>query len=326
MPLFTIAFTFISWNICIKLLNISAYSDGEINNVFSSLLSTEFYNKLPSFINVLIELIKEYKVLLLLVFALVISAFMSDFKNMKKNIFKKIILFMVYCLSNIAYIIFLYSVCNTMITIDIATEALRRYLLTLLAANLLIICVGLISCGIKNKNIYCSIIILMLLYSTTPAYWQITKLFNRDYTNESIEYREKYSTINEKIRAANISNKDVIYYIKEIEGDIYLSNFSVFPIQLSHMPQWSAELDINSYSEILLNKNNIALFATHNDKEKNKLEEKKEGNIYIYIYKVTDENYSYYGNLFEYNQIQMLDETLYLVEDVNNIAKLSIIE
>ena len=53
---------------------------------------------------------------------------------------------------------------------------------------------------------------------------------------------------------------------------------------------------------------------------------KKDGEIYIYIYKTTELNEQLYGKIFEYNNIPMQDETLYKVDNEDGIAILTIVQ
>lgn len=324
-PILIAVFTFFSWSICIKILGISSYSSKEINNIFSSIFNQDFYYKLKEFIIVPIQLLKEYKGFLLLFLSLAFSILMSNRNKIKKkNVRDFLIIFIIYLILNILYVFFLFFVCNTMVTITIAVEALRRYLLTLVAANLFLIIFLLIYVGDKKAKLYFSIVILIMLYVTTPASWQLRRFINKVYTAESIEYRNIYSVVDYKLK--NIDpQKDVVYYINEIEGDIYLSNFSVSPIELSPMPTWDEGLTVEEYSSLLFNKSSIALFKINTIMEKEKLALKNNGNTYIYIYMLTDGSKARYSKLFEYNNLPMLNETLYSIENINNIISLKII-
>ena len=325
LPILVTIFTFLSWNVCIRILNIVSYSRDEIGGIATAIFSEQFKERLPEFLQVTKKLMKEYRNFLLLAGTLGILLISKIFQRSKKNILRLVIDGIVFLLLNCLYILFLFSVCNTMVTIEIAVEALRRYLLTLVAIYILAIPMFLTYFFAREIKVNIAIVLVASIYITTPASWQVEKFINKDYTNEAIEYREQYSTIQKKLEDVN-KNKDVVYYIKEIEGDIYLSNFSVFPYQLSHMPQYTEGMSIEDYSACLLDRNHIQIFKVNTKSEKEKLNMKKDGEIYIYIYKTTELNEQLYGKIFEYNNIPMQDETLYKVDNEDGIAILTIVQ
>lgn len=328
LPLLSILFAFFSWTICLKIIGIKP-SQNQVGGLFDNIFSAEFYPRLHAYIAIIYNKFLEYLNYIILISSVAITIFFSRIKKtaLAKHGKRYFLISLLYIILSLAYLFFLFIVCNSMATKAIATDALTRYIFTLIAANTILVSFSLVYFAGKGMRLNISIIILAITFVATPANNQVEKFIHGDYTKQYTEYRKQFEPITEKLRKVDI-NHDVVYYINETEVDIYISNFVVFPMELSPIPYWYDGVPYKNYNDLLLSKQSIELFTAG---AKTKYETKKQndktvGDIYIYIYKVTDGTYKRYNSLFSNSGLSMVDNSLYLVTKKDDLIRLSLTE
>ncbi|HQJ73392.1 MAG TPA: hypothetical protein PLW74_00700 [Candidatus Dojkabacteria bacterium] len=179
-----------------------------------------------------------------------------------------------------------------------ATQGLRRYLFTLVAANIFLVLFIYIHFLGKKSFVSITIVLILILWFTTPAERQSKEFIKGNYTSEALNYREQYDSINKIINIVHPTN-DIVYFVGEEEIDPYISNFNTFPLTLSIFPSWDENLSLDEYREYLKTKPNVPIYPISTQLEKDYNSNKQKGSVYVYIYKATPEFKTKYQNLFE---------------------------
>lgn len=318
-PLITVFFTFFSWTIILKLLNYSSY---ESVDFLSLIINKEFYNfQFPAFLKVLLLIFIDYKYYILFNISVWIFVCFNYFTKKEKINF--IVNLLIFIFGIVAYIYFLFLVCGTMPSLDISTVALRRYLYTIVIAILILNTFLILYYSKIKKIVGLTFCVLVSLYFFTPANSQLISFISNAYVEESKSYRENYDSVSKKLNKINTKN-NVIYFISTNEIDILVVNYDIFPNSLSYMPLYNV-INPNDFLKFLGDNNNIAIFKTYTQKEKNRIKSLiLNDNIYIYIYKLDLYTKKIYGDFFDYYNVEMKENTLYKIDIKNyNIIKQS---
>lgn len=287
MPFFTIIFTYISWNAVISFINIKENTSTSVMEVLLAFKSENFKYWLESFVGVVKSIILNYKVFGLLLLSLIIS--ILSITKLKKGILRRsFVAILLYIMAHVAYIFFLFLVCSTMVNVDIAVEALRRYLYTLVAADIFFLIfsfVNLIQIG--NKRIF-SITLILLICFCTDASHQTLQFIEKTSTYSSIEFRDKIDVAVKKIEKIN-SEENIVYILTQTASVAYAINYELLP--------GSATLLYDTIENVARNKESHHVFSlTIMTKEELKyLNKKRKGNIYIYVFDYNEEQREKYS-------------------------------
>lgn len=310
-PLIMCAFTYLSWVISLRILNIPLPDE---NSLLKGILEPAFKSNVILYINVIKTMLIEYKYFILTILILGYGILLSNKDKIKrKKLIRIVLLLLVYFACMVAYCFFLFVVCNTIPTVFLATQGLRRYLFTLVATNILLILFLYIHFS-RKIALQITIILILILFFTTPAERQLKEFIKGDYTSQAITYREQYDSINKVVNIVHPTN-DLLYFVGEAEIDPYISNFNIFPLTLSTFPVWDDNLSLGEYYEYLKTKPNTPIYPINTILEKEYNSQKQKGDVYLYIYKATPEFKLKYQNLFN-SEIQ--NETLYKISITDN--------
>jgi|GEM_PF-1673271 len=330
LPVFMSLFTYISWQICVNALDLMWYDSSETIGLFGKLTSKEFLANSVLYFDKIILIYKEYESCLIIFLVLGIALLIYKNYNLSlKEFFKKyvraIIMVLLFLFCCFIYVIFLFLVVDTMASIFISLEALRRYFFTVVAACLFLGLFLVIHFHKVKKFNYVTLAILIVLSQFGPASWQISNFLDHSYRTESIDYREPYDLATEQILNYVNVEKDIVYIVREIDNDSAVLYYSTFPFVLYFLPKWKKSTTYQEYKEFLENKEVLELYEIINDKEKKYIEDMQnnQGESYIYVYGVTEEFLSIYGEIFE-DGIQ--ERTLYKLDFSNDKISVSKVE
>ena len=291
LPIFILIFTYFSWNIAISLINVQENVSTSVIEVLFAFRTYEFKAWMPDFIETIKKIIVNYKFLILLIISIFIIIF-NLFKPNKSDKLRFGLAIILYILSNFAYIFFLFLVCSTMINSFIAVEALRRYLYTLVAADIFLVTYTIIQLSYKINIPSISLLLLAILFSTTDANYQTREFLSKKYTYDSISYRQQFNE--SVIYLNNIDTKNnIVYIISEKEVTPYILNYELLPGTVSILDNFNEEkiMDKDSYSVYKLN--------ISTKKEQDFLDKKRSGDVYIYVYDFSEEQRNKFSFLFE---------------------------
>ncbi len=295
-PFLMCAFTYLSWIISLRILNITSPNKSLL---IQGIFTPEFKSNVILYIDVVKSLFIEYRYFSLTLFVLGYGILASNRKTIKKKaLIQSIVLIFIYLLCLFVYCFFLFAVCNTIPTVFLATQGLRRYLFTLVAANIFLVLFIYIHFLGKKSFVSITIVLILILWFTTPAERQSKEFIKGNYTSEALNYREQYDSINKIINIVHPTN-DIVYFVGEEEIDPYISNFNTFPLTLSIFPSWDENLSLDEYREYLKTKPNVPIYPISTQLEKDYNSNKQKGSVYVYIYKATPEFKTKYQNLFE---------------------------
>ncbi len=285
-PIIVCAFTYLSWSLALKILDIKSYdTDDLLNGIFDPAFKTN----VKLYLEIVKTLLEEYRYFNLSVLILGSGIISTNWDKIKKTFLKKnIILVLLYALCLCIYILFLFIVCNTIPTTFLATQALRRYLFTLVATNILLISSFYIYFWGKKASLSITLILIVVIWFTTPAERQFQEFIKGDYTSQYTAYRKQYDEINKIVEFVHPEN-DMIYFVGIEEIDPLIANFNTFPITISKLPLWSADMSYDEYRQYLSTKPKVNLYPINTDKEKAYARNKQNGDLYLYVYKTTEE-------------------------------------
>jgi len=295
-PFLMCAFTYLSWIISLRILNITS---PDKSLLIQGIFTPEFKSNVILYIDVVKSMFIEYRYFSLTLFVLGYGILASNRKAIKRKVLiQSIVLIFVYLLCLFVYCFFLFAVCNTIPTVFLATQGLRRYLFTLVAANIFLVLFLYIHFLGEKSFVSITIVLILILWFTTPAERQSKEFIKGNYTSEALNYREQYDSINKIINIVHPTN-DIVYFVGKEEIDPYISNFNTFPLTLSIFPSWNENLSLDEYREYLKTKPNIPIYPISTQLEKDYNSNKQKGSVYVYIYKATPEFKTKYQNLFE---------------------------
>ena len=310
LPFFTIIFTYISWNAVIFFINIKKNTSTSVMEVLLAFKSENFKYWLGTFIGVVKSIILNYKVFGLLLVSLIIS--ILSITKLKKGIIKRsFVAILLYIMAHIAYIFFLFLVCSTMVNVDIAVEALRRYLYTLVAADMFIIIFSFVNLlQIENKRVF-SIILILLICFCTDASHQTLQFIKKTNTYNSIEFRNKLDTAVGRIEKIN-SEENIVYILTQTESVAYAINYELLP--------GSATLLYDTIEEVTRNKESHHVFSLTimTNEELKYLNKKRKGNIYVYVFDYNEEQKEKYSII---NGFDLEKDKLYQIIYTDNDYK-----
>lgn len=287
LPIFMVIFTYASWNIVISFINIKENTSTSVMEVLLAFRGENFKLWFGSFVGVVKTVILNYKVFGLLIISLFAS--ILSITKLQKGVFKRNVMTIgLYLMAHVAYIFFLFLVCSTMVNVDIAVEALRRYLYTLVSADMFLLIfsfVYLIQTG-KKRVFY--ITLILLIYLCTDASYQTLQFLEKTSTYSSIEFREKIDTAVKKIEKIN-GEENVVYILTQTASVAYAINYELLP--------GSATLLCDTIENVARNKESHHVFSlTIMTKEELKyLNKKRKGNIYIYVFDYNEEQREKYS-------------------------------
>ena len=311
LPFFTIIFTYISWNAVIFFINIKKNTSTSVMEVLLAFKSENFKYWLGTFIGVVKSIILNYKVFGLLLVSLIIS--ILSITKLKKGIIKRsFVAILLYIMAHIAYIFFLFLVCSTMVNVDIAVEALRRYLYTLVAADMFIIIFSFVNLlQIENKRVF-SIILILLICFCTDASYQTLQFIKKTNTYNSIEFRNKLDTAVGRIEKIN-SEENIVYILTQTESVAYAINYELLP--------GSATLLYDTIEEVTRNKESHHVFSLTimTNEELRYLNKKRKGNIYVYVFDYNEEQKEKYSII---NGFDLEKDKLYQIIYTDNDYKM----
>lgn len=294
LPSISLLTTFIIWNIVLKVINIlpDDYSYNSSSILFAY-RTENFKNWFNVFIDTTNSIIIDYKFFLITSASIVVflETYLVKFsKQIIINILKKIAFLFSFFIMIVIYIFFLYSVCSTMSGWEIALEALRRYLYTIVAACLLLFSFYVVNTSYKKKIFYFPIIFLVVLYVSTPLSFQLKKFVNMDYVKESIDYRKQYNIPNSVLDKINWK-KDRAFIVYSNEIDIFIANYISSPISFTNIPSLYDNIDLNGLGNLLFGSKNVQPFNYNimTKYEKELSNQRLSGKTFIYFYKINDE-------------------------------------
>ena len=310
LPIFSLIFTYVSWNVAVNLINIKTNSSTSVLEILFAFKNPSFMAWMPEFLATVKNIFVNYKYFILLT----ISLFMVVFNLIKVSKAKKIrygIAFLLYLLAKVAYVLFLFLVCSTMINSFIAVEALRRYLYTLVSADIFLITYTLVQLSYNLKLSSIALLFLMVLFSTTDANYQVKDFISKKYTNDSIEYREQFNDTIEYLDDFDTEN-NIVYIISKTESIPYMFNYELTPETVSI-------LNHNNINKIMNKKKYFVYSLNITTKEEQKfLNRKRKGDIYIYIYDFDEKQKVMYKNIFE---SPMENNRMYKISNINGVYK-----
>jgi len=175
LPIISCSFTFLSWVICIKLFKVTFY--GGIGTMLQNIFTISFWQNCKQYILIVYNSLVQYRYFILVFCILIYGLIIGKVSIIKKkyNIKRLIIGTCIYIICIAGYCLFLFLVCNTMPSLETVQEALPRYLLTVVAANILLIIFLLLDFAKKENIVGIAAVFIAILLVTTGAYNQFKR-------------------------------------------------------------------------------------------------------------------------------------------------------
>lgn len=324
-PGIALILTYLLWNLLIKSINILPQNFSfDANSIIFAYRTENFKNWINEFLNVLLTIKREYFNYFLLTMASLVFLITYNVKILfnKKNIMKlvKVVLnIIVFIILIILYIYFLFSVCSTMSGWQIAIEALRRYLYTIVASILLLSSFYIIYISIQKKFYTFPIITIIILFVSTPFNFQSKNFINRLYKQETINYRNSYPLSNGLVTKVNYKyDKVFIAYSNEI--DIHIVNYMASPITVTNIPQFDDDIDSNVFGQLLIDCENVQPYHLniYTKEEAELTKSRQTGKTFLYIYNISDESLEIFNKILEKEQIRVNNNSLFEIKYSDN--------
>lgn len=291
LPIISILFTYLSWSFLLKSSSLNTLQP-MVNTGFTEYL----FISLRACFKVLYQQGKAYLLSFLLVFAglaLYLKNLLS--KPVKIDFFqKRILLFsLTYLIGALIYVAFLIFVVTVQMPkeLSIKAEGMMRYLTTyVVATNFLLVLFALyFDKGKKLFGITISSLLILILLQVPTTFGFFTKLIKRTHVYESQVYRQDYEPIKKILNFVN--KNDLIYFYGTQEIDILIVNFNLYPFYTVYLP-------VNLEEIKQVNKN--------------------DSKLWLYIYKYDQAFIDNYSGIFKQNQELIENNTLYLIENIDN--------